>query len=92
MQAVIAGDLRLARRFEERMIRIMYAVYGGKKIKCWLSGEKKILVGMGVFKTWQSYLNYPLTDSCNRAIEAVLVRDADVLLPQKTRKGAKTNG
>jgi 4-hydroxy-tetrahydrodipicolinate synthase len=92
MQAVAEGNLPLARRLEERMIRIMYAVYGGKKIKCWLSGEKKILVDLGVFKTWKSYLNYPLTDSCCRAIEGVLAKDADVLLPsQKKSRGTKTN-
>jgi len=92
MEAMAAGDEALARRLEQRMIRIMYAVYGGQKIKCWLSGEKKILVDMGVFKTWKSYLNYPLTDSCCRAIESVLANDADVLLPPQNKTKGKAHG
>ncbi len=83
VEAVAAGDLALAARLQKRMNRIMYAVYGGKKIKCWLSGEKKLLVDMGIFRTWKSFLGYPLTESCQRAIDRVLERDLDVLMPWK---------
>ena len=81
MQAVAAGDLRLAARLQRRMNRMMYAVYGGKKLTCWLSGEKRLLVEMGVFSTWRSYLEYPLTETCIRAIKRVAQQDADVLFP-----------
>lgn len=81
--AVRAGDSATARAIEERMIRIMYAVYGGEKITCWLSGLKKLLVEMGVFRTWRSFLRYPLTDECSAAIDAVLRSDADALLPYR---------
>ncbi len=79
--AVAAGDIALANRLQERMNRIMYDVYGGKDISCWLSGEKKLLVEMGLFRTWNNYLGYPLTASCRRAIARVLKADKDVLWP-----------
>ena len=79
--AVAAGDIALARRLQERMNRIMFCVYGGKKITCWLAGEKELLVRMGIFRTWKNYLGYTLTASCRRAIGRVLRNDKDVLLP-----------
>lgn len=81
MEAVKQGKLELAKRLQHRMNRIMWAVYGGKSKKCWLSGEKKLLVEMGIFRTWKNYYGYPLTDSCCRAIARVLEEDADILWP-----------
>jgi len=83
IEAVKTGDLQLAEKLQQRMNKIMYAVYGGKQIKCWLSGEKKLLVEMGIFRTWKNYLNYPLTDTCARAINRVLEKDMDVLMPAR---------
>ena len=83
LEAARSGDLRLAHRLQKRMNRIMFDVYGGKKIKCWLSGEKKLLVEMGILSTWKNFPNYPLTKSCIRAIERVLEKDADILFPWK---------
>lgn len=81
IEAVEAGDLSLAEQLQRRMNRIMYAVYGGKKIGCWLSGEKKLLVEMGIFRTWKNFLDYPLTKVCSKAIDRVLEKDIDILLP-----------
>jgi 4-hydroxy-tetrahydrodipicolinate synthase len=81
IKAVQEGDPALAEQLQARMNRIMYDVYGGEDISCWLSGQKKLLVQMGVFGTWRSYLNYPLTEDCVKAIEKVLEEDADVLFP-----------
>ena len=81
MAAVSAGKLALAERLQRRMNRMMYAVYGGRQITCWLSGEKKLLCELGLFTTWKNYLNYPLTPACERAIARLLVTDRDVLLP-----------
>ena len=81
VQAVAAGDIALANRLQERMNRLMFDVYGGKDIACWLSGEKKLLVEMGIFRTWNNYLGYPLTASCQRAIRRVLKEDKDILWP-----------
>jgi len=81
MAAVAAGDIDLANRLQQHMNQMMYAVYGGEQIECWLSGQKKLLVEMGIFSTWRSYLDYPLTASCERAIREVIERERDVLFP-----------
>lgn len=81
MQAMAKGDLKSAQRLQRRMNRMMHAVYGGKRHACWLSGEKRLLVEMGIFSTCRSYLEYPLTESCVRAIKRVLKQEADVLFP-----------
>ena len=86
IQAGEAGDLALAQRLQERMNRIMYDVYGGKDIECWLSGLKKLLVQMDIFGTWRNFLNYPLTDACSNAIDRVMEDDADVLFPWKKQE------
>lgn len=78
--AVRAGDLSRAEKLQARMNRLMYDVYGGKKIQCWLAGEKQLLVEMGIFKTWRNYPQYQLTESCRRAIQRALRRDAEYLL------------
>ena len=76
MQEVNAGRLEEAKAIQNRMNDLMYRVYGGQKIECWLTGLKYLLVEMGIFATTQSYLNYPLTDSCRAAIDEI-VRGAD---------------
>lgn len=81
IDAVKAGDLAAAEKADKRLIRINFAVYGGKKIACWLTGLKELLVAMKVFRTSKSYLNYPMTPACHRAIQTVLEKDRDALLP-----------
>jgi 4-hydroxy-tetrahydrodipicolinate synthase len=81
IQAVQAGDLDLAEKLQRRMNRIMYSVYGGKNLRYWLSGEKRLLVEMGIFRTSKSFLDYPMTENNIRAIGRVLEKNADVLLP-----------
>jgi 4-hydroxy-tetrahydrodipicolinate synthase len=81
LHAARAGLWREAWCLQRRMNRLMYAVYGGKALTCWLAGEKKLLCELGIFSTWQNYLHYSLTPACERAIARALERDADVLLP-----------
>ncbi|HOS43448.1 MAG TPA: dihydrodipicolinate synthase family protein [Armatimonadota bacterium] len=81
IDAVRDGKFTDADRLQRRMNRLMYDVYGGKAIACWLAGEKRLLQAMGVFTTWKNYLHYPLTAACERAIQRALVRERDVLLP-----------
>jgi dihydrodipicolinate synthase/N-acetylneuraminate lyase len=81
VKAVADGESEKAHALQKRLNRIMYAVYGGENIECWLSGEKKILKDLGIFDTINNYPNYPLTERCIADIEAVLSNDADVLLP-----------
>jgi 4-hydroxy-tetrahydrodipicolinate synthase len=81
VDATASGDMALAAKLQRRMNRIMWAVYGGKTIRCWLAGEKELLVGLGVFRTHKNLLGYELTPATRRAIRKVLERDRDVLMP-----------
>jgi len=64
MQAARAADGAEAEKLQARMNDLMYRVYGGTKIECWLSGLKELLVQMGVFSTRYNLLEYPLTEEC----------------------------
>ena len=81
VEAVHAGRIAEAERLQKRMNRLMLDVYGGKKIACWMSGLKHLLVEMGLFRTTRNYLNYPLTPACRRAIAGALLREKKALLP-----------
>jgi len=85
IKTVHKGDLALAERLQQRMNRMMYSVYGGQKLRCWLTGLKKLLVEMGIFQTCNSFLHYPLSQGCSRAIDRVLKNDVDVLFPWRQR-------
>jgi hypothetical protein len=63
------------------MNRLMYDVYGGEKLTCWMSGLKYLLVEMGLFRTTRNYLNYPLLPGGRRAIARAMIREKEVLLP-----------
>ncbi len=79
--AVARGDLAAAAAWQRRMNRLMWAVYGGRRIACWLAGEKHLLVRLGIFRTWRNYPRYPLTPACRRAIARALRAERAVLLP-----------
>lgn len=81
LAAMAEHDPARAEKLQARMNRMMFAVYGGKKISCWLAGEKKLLMELGIFRTWRNYLGYALTGRCEKAIQATLKRDAAYLLP-----------
>ena len=72
MAAVRAGDLPLANALQARMNDLMYRVYGGTEIACWMTGLKELLVELGVFSTNQNLLGYPLTDLCRSQIKAAV--------------------
>jgi dihydrodipicolinate synthase/N-acetylneuraminate lyase len=79
--AMRAGDEKTAVRLQARMNRLMFTVYGGKKIRAWLSGEKYLLMKMGIFKTNKNFPNYPLTAADKARIDRLLERERDLLLP-----------
>ena len=65
------------------MNELMYRIYGGPKIECWLTGLKYLLVQMGVFSTTAGYLDYPLTEACKAAIDEITTGpDRDGYRPQ----------
>jgi 4-hydroxy-tetrahydrodipicolinate synthase len=77
----LAGQIADRPELQTRMNRLMYDVYGGEKIECWMSGLKHLLVQMGIFGTAKNYLNYPLTPACKKNIVTALRRDAAFLFP-----------
>ena len=66
----LSGHLDEARRVEQRMIRVLFGIYGGETIECWLTGLKYSLVRRGLIPTTASFLGYPLTETCRAFIEA----------------------
>ncbi len=83
INAVKAGEYDRAREIQTKMNNMMFDVFGGRTISCWLSGQKRLLVEMGVFSTWKSYLEYPLNPECEQAIIGTVAENADVLFPWK---------
>ncbi|MHC4871654.1 MAG: dihydrodipicolinate synthase family protein [Planctomycetota bacterium] len=77
------GDKAGALKLQDKMNNIMFKVFGGKKVKCWLTGQKQLCVEMGLFNTNASYLKMPLTDSCKKAIKQVVKREGKYLFPYK---------
>jgi len=67
---LVTGQLDEARRVERRMIQVLYGIYGGETIECWLTGLKYSLVCRGLFPTTASFLGFPLTETCRAFIEA----------------------
>ena len=70
--AVRANDLPTAHALQARMNDLMYRVYGGKKIECWMTGLKELLVQLGVFSSNVNLLGYPLTALCREQIHAAV--------------------
>jgi hypothetical protein len=75
------GDGAAAEAYQARMNRLMYTVYGGIKIKAWLSGEKYLLVKLGLFRTYRNFPDYPLTEREKAAIDKIIDREKAFLLP-----------
>jgi 4-hydroxy-tetrahydrodipicolinate synthase len=72
LAAVRTGDFATAEKLQARMNDLMYRVYGGKKIECWMTGLKELLVQMKVFSHQENLLGYPLTETCRTEITAAV--------------------
>src|SRR5690606_26083963 len=68
LAAWTAGDEALAASLDAEMQELMYKIYGGTAIACWLAGLKYLLVRLGVFSTTANLLGYELTEECRREI------------------------
>ncbi len=64
-----AGRVEEAAAVDAEMKEVLYGLYGGKAIACWLTGLKYYMVRRGLFTTAASFLGYPLTDECRAYIE-----------------------
>lgn len=67
-----AGRVEEARLLDAEMKAVLYGIYGGEKIACWLSGLKHYMVRRGLFSSATSFLGYPLTEQCRVFIQDYL--------------------
>lgn len=81
LAAAQKGDWETAEMIQERIQRINFTAYGGKKIQSWLTGLKTLLVEMGIFRTAAGHVTYDLSSTGHKAIKRLLETDADALLP-----------
>jgi 4-hydroxy-tetrahydrodipicolinate synthase len=72
VQKLSEGDLETAKAVESRMIAMLHGVYGGPDFPCWLNGLKSALVRLGVFRTSNAYLDYPLSSHCSQMISRLI--------------------
>ena len=72
-----AGKVEEAKALQDRMNNLMFDVFGGKNIACWLAGQKQIMVDLGVFGTNKCIINYQLTPACAEAIKAAMDRERE---------------
>ncbi len=72
----LAGRADEAAAAEAAMKQVLFGIYGGERIACWLTGLKHYLVRRGLFTTAASFLGYPLTDECRDFIERRLDGEA----------------
>ncbi|HWL52218.1 MAG TPA: dihydrodipicolinate synthase family protein [Chthoniobacteraceae bacterium] len=70
-----------ARAIESAMSELLYTVYGGREIRCWLAGLKETLVRLGIFTTHQNYLGYALDEPCRAALDQLFEIGREWLTP-----------
>ena len=75
-----AGKFDEAQAIQDRLVEVMYKVFGGKDIACWMAGQKELMVRLNVFNTAKTYLNYSLTGDCSKMIDEVIASEKDWLL------------
>ncbi len=68
-ELLAAGQRAEAAEVERAMKNVLYGIYGGESIACWLTGLKHYLVCKGLFASSASFLGYPLTEACRGFIE-----------------------
>jgi 4-hydroxy-tetrahydrodipicolinate synthase len=81
MRLTLEGRIDEANAKQKHLNNVMHDIFGGEKNECWLTGQKQLLVEMGIFSTNRNFYNYPLTGECAARIKAVLVEEKEYLLP-----------
>ena len=75
-----AGEYARAQKIQDHLAEVMYKVFGGKNIECWLAGQKELMVRLNVFNTAKTFLSYQLTEECSRMINEVIRDEKSWLL------------
>lgn len=81
--------LEEAVEIERRMKTVLFSVYGGESISCWLTGLKESLVKLGIFRTNRNFLDYPLTAECREAINEALASEQEWLIADSEAVNSK---
>jgi len=81
IKAHLEGKSADAGKYQNIANTLMYIVYGGKQITCWLTGLKYLLVKLGIFSTYDSILKYPLTEECRNSIDKAVEEYHEYLVP-----------
>ncbi len=81
VNATRAGETGKAKELQERLNELMFDVFGGKEITCWLAGQKQLMVELGIFSTSRTIINYQLNDECRKAIKKAMENNRELLLP-----------
>lgn len=82
-EAAISNDWDTAGQWQKRINRMLYKVYGGQNVECWLAGLKHTLVRLGIFSSSNHYLNFPLTPECENDIEEIIEKEREWLMPER---------
>ncbi len=77
---VRAGRHDEAVKLQEHLNEVMYQVFGGRQIACWLAGQKELMVRLGVFNTAKTLLSYRLNAECSAAIDRVIAEEKSWLV------------
>lgn len=77
----LAGKIEEAIKVQDRLVDTLFKVFGGKDIKCWLAGQKELMVRLGIFNTNTNLYGYTVTEECSKAIDEVLQTEKEYLLP-----------
>jgi 4-hydroxy-tetrahydrodipicolinate synthase len=64
-----AGKMDEARAADAELRRVLWGIYGGESIACWLHGLKYYMVRRGLFSSVTSFLGYPLSDECRAFVD-----------------------
>lgn len=73
------GQIVEAKALQLRMNNLMYDVFGGKDIHCWLAGQKQLLVELGIFTTNKCVMNYQLDKETAENIKIAVKREEEFL-------------
>ena len=76
------GQIDAARSLQARMNELMFDVFGGKDIHCWLAGQKRLMVKLGIFSTNKTIINYSVDEACEKAITVAIEREKTWLFPK----------
>lgn len=76
-----AGKTDEAKELQQRMGEMLYKVFGGRELACWLAGQKELMRRLGVFHTAKTLLAYQVTPDCSAAIDEVIRDEQSWLLP-----------